>query len=264
MIEKPGLPLLYQLPSELLYQIIDFVLASPCHTPPDGWRYRWLDKSIGVRNIVCYPSPDVWPPDALSLLLTSRKLYSETQQYLANTPSIARLDIAFVDFHWLCITWRNMPTRTSVIDQVWVNFIFCCTEEQRQLQMADSNLFQSKTIAEAHGELRDIVRGFVLDWIAEILPKTARDTQLSVDNFVVPRLNKLIIDVDTTKNDLGSMLNKEEVPLRKVDGLAHLDFSRLYPIDIRSTLEHMLHIHRTPTALQNERIAEWSPHLVVE
>jgi hypothetical protein len=86
---------------------------------------------------------------------------------------------------------------------------------------------------------------------------------MNEDDYVLPRVDNLIISVDTSRyKDWTSILSKEEVPLRKIAGLAHLDFGRLYPVEIRSTLEQLhkermmpFFTIRMPNPLRQEAIA---------
>ncbi|KAL6709442.1 hypothetical protein ACN47E_001377 [Coniothyrium glycines] len=253
---------LLDLPSELLFEIIRHVLTTPCILK-DGWRYRSPYEYTVVRNVVCYPSATTWPPDALGLLLTSKKMLAETQHYISSTPSIARLDLTMVDLHWIWPTWRNMPSRSQSLDQVWVKFIPCFTAGERHLQTPGVMPYNSgHSIDLIQDQLREFLCGFVLDWIGQILPKTTREVPSALDNCVLPEIGKLFITMDTRRYAHGKeTLDLDEIPLRKVDGLAHLDFKHLYPTNVWSIFEHLTHMNQvlpfdtSPNGLIREHIA---------
>lgn len=252
---------LLDLPSEILSQIICEFFSSPCHTPLDGWRYRSLYEYTAVRNVVCRPSATAWPPDALSLLLTCQKTYSETNHYLANTRSVAKLDLAIIDFHWIWPTWRNLPPRSRAIDELHVMVVPCCTRDERHLQTADSfNDSLSPTTSDKNN-LKQLLSGFVCDWIGRIFPRLPREASSVLDSLVLPHFSSLTITFDAMRYPLGpAEISTGEVPLRKIDGLAHLDFKHLYPIDIWASLEQltlmddMIPFGSTPSALLPDQV----------
>jgi hypothetical protein len=97
------MPGLTDLPSELLFQIIDHTLTSSGVLPKDGMRYRPEWKAC-VRNLYCIPSSSkefLNTPQALNLLLTSQRINTETKEYISKAPQTFEFDIAVVNDHWV-------------------------------------------------------------------------------------------------------------------------------------------------------------------
>jgi hypothetical protein len=91
------------LPSELLFQIIDHVLMSPTVLPKNGLRYRPEWRAC-QRNLYCIPSNSTEffnTPKALDLLLASQRLNAETKEYIAKAPQTFKFDVAVVNDHWV-------------------------------------------------------------------------------------------------------------------------------------------------------------------
>ncbi|KAH7401381.1 hypothetical protein BKA66DRAFT_450323 [Pyrenochaeta sp. MPI-SDFR-AT-0127] len=212
---------LFNLPSELLFHIIGLVVSSPLPIPSNGKRYRpaWSSSS---RQTSCFPSTNmIEPPNALCLLLTSWRLYSETKLYISKHPQIFKVDVAVIDDHWIWPTWRMIPTRTThnVIDSVVIDLILCCTEGERQLQTS----WPQNTI--------DLTLLHVLRYL-----KSQGDLGININN--------LVISIDTTRYGNGiETISEEIVPLRKIDGLAHLNFDPLYPIDAENSRNFLGQVH---------------------
>jgi hypothetical protein len=56
----------------------------------------------------------------------------------------------------------------------------------------------------------------------------------------VTKIGTLEINVDTTKHGDGNqVLSEAEVPFRKIEGLAHLDFDRLYPVEPKKSTYYL-------------------------
>ena len=219
---------LSDLPSELLFQIIHLVLSVPHPILPDGQRHR-QNFTGRNRNVICVPSAGIsGSPDALNLLLTSQRLYSETILYLSKTPQSVKLDVAIVDVHWIWPTLRKIPIRgnSNIVDMVEIELILCCTEEKRYLQV-EYGISEMST-----GEL-------VLFGLGEMC---AKELVSLLRHFVfekpfVTRINTLKFNIDTTRyGDGNKVLSSEEVPFRRIEGLAHLDFDALYPVDEQPSL----------------------------
>ena len=57
---------------------------------------------------------------------------------------------------------------------------------------------------------------------------------------MLPRIEVLCMNVDTNRyGDGNTPFSEQEIPLRKIDGLAHLNFDRLYPIDTQCAYAHL-------------------------
>jgi hypothetical protein len=100
------MPHLMDLPSELLFQIIDHVLTSPSVLPQDTkgiLRYRPEWKAC-QRNLYCIPSSSAEffnTPKAFNLLLVSQRMNAEIKEYIAKAPQTFKFDLAVINDHWV-------------------------------------------------------------------------------------------------------------------------------------------------------------------
>jgi hypothetical protein len=97
------MPGLMDLPSELLFQIIDHILTSPSVLPKDDMRYR-PERELCMRNLYCIPTSSVEffkTPKALNLLLVSQRMNLETKEYVSKAPQTFKFDVAVVNDHWV-------------------------------------------------------------------------------------------------------------------------------------------------------------------
>ncbi|EMD96739.1 hypothetical protein COCC4DRAFT_62236 [Bipolaris maydis ATCC 48331] len=244
---------LLDLPSELLFAIIDLVVTS-IHWPEESKRYRPVgDTGLFPRNIYCVPKLKLdgrYP--ALSLLLTSQKLYLETQTYLSKKPQTLNLDVAIVDDHWIWPTWRNLPVRKDgAFDRIDVHFILCCTEHERSLQ----DEWNTESVAGAcHSTDKYCLPATrYLNWralnplnnlitderIAASIANTLSDFMEQpfsgepIGSPFISRTKTLAFHIDTSAyRDRNRLLSESEVPVRIIDGLAHLYFKQLYPANV--------------------------------
>ncbi|KAF1844017.1 uncharacterized protein K460DRAFT_287249 [Cucurbitaria berberidis CBS 394.84] len=205
---------LFDLPTELLFQIIHLVLSSRHSVSPNGLRCRTEWKGTR-RNVTCCPSREtLWTPSALNLLLVSQRLYAETMLYLSKKPQSFKFDVAVVNNHWIWPTWRSTPirSRSHILDRVDIELILSCSQDERNLQ---TQWMLQPEDACADTELVLLLCQFIL-----------------LEGPLVTHINTLRINIDTTRYGNGNeLISLEEVPLRRINGLAHLDFDKLYPID---------------------------------
>ena len=212
---------LFDLPSELLFQIIHLVLSSPLPISPNGSRER-PKREYTRRNVIYLPSPGNLPShNALNLLLASQRLYSETMMYLSKKPQSVKFDVAIVNDNWIWPIWRTIPIRSScdLIERAEIELILCCTEDERHLQTEWWSHGREDMVDYTSRELVSLLRHFI--YLAK--PRTRIDT--------------IRINIDTTRYGNGNgMISKEDVPLRTMKGLAHLCFDTLYPIDKENSI----------------------------
>lgn len=217
------MPGLLQLPSELLFEIIGLVVSSTY--PPGAYGKRYRPELLGSRNVVCYPETGLLRPSGLDLLLTCRRLHSETSFYFSKKPQAFKLDLAIVDSHWIWPSWRCIPIRRGkdVSNQLHVDILHCCTADVRE----DTDLLFSTR----HNTIKDmfrflnhvLLRGPVLDF------NKVGDSQTAPKGL---RFKQIVINIDTFENDdVRRNLSEEEVPFRRIEGLAHLDFDTLHPAE---------------------------------
>lgn len=228
------MPGLADLPNELVTEIIRFVLCTPkLSIPPDTKRHR-LDGP-GFNTRVCYiQSREACRPNALSLLLTCHKLHALTMDYVSRTPQTWKLDISIINDHWLFPTWRYIAPRATLadgIERLEINIIPCFTEDEREKTTTwlDNELHLMHK-ADCMPYLRSYVER-VLAFGPMNHPKGDRMSVLV--RFYVKRLvrNWTFVVSGAYYGSGNDTLSTDEVPLRRVDGLAHLDFNPLYPID---------------------------------
>lgn len=251
---------LLDLPSELLFNIIHIVLSSPTVQSENGKRYRTSWWNTTDRNLYCVLSPDHSKrPKAVDLLLVSRKIQIETTEYLSKAPRNFEIDIAVVDDHWLWPTRRVIPVRKldETIERLDINIIPCCTEGQRALQTGwddymGPNMFDlsmGSFVPEAllaplsyfllypqtdvciDRQISKIFRGLEI-WLDPPSDARSNDQSNNDQNLPVTRISTVAIFVSTLAYGNGNeVLSLAAVPSRKIQGLAHLDFEQLYPVD---------------------------------
>lgn len=248
---------LLDLSSELLFEIVGFVITSPIAWPEGSTRCR---PSLGQqnsykRNIQCVPTPGLAVKHpATSLLFANRRLHSETQTYLARNPQTLTLDVAIVNDHWIWPTWRNLPLRMQVgaVDRIDIHITPCCTDSQRVLQTNWDGYSRLGEWRDDDDEWEPISKSFAWQ-LMNPLCNLVNDKHLDVaavstlDTFLQhlfptqyertsPRISgieMLAFHINTRRYGNGTrLLDESEVPLRTVNGLAHLDFKRLYPCDL--------------------------------
>lgn len=93
------MPGLLDLPSELISQIIDYVDSSSLTLLLDGKRHR--QERLLSRAVICHTVSEPARSVHRGLLLTSRRMHSETSRYLSNQKRGFELDVAIVDDHWI-------------------------------------------------------------------------------------------------------------------------------------------------------------------
>jgi len=258
------------LPSELVFNIIDLVLSSPTVLPNNGTRHR-PSYPTGVRNLCCVPSLHYLKgPGVSTLLLTSQRMYRETKEYLSKAPRNFEVDIAVIDDHWFWPTRRVIPAREleGTIERLEINITPCCTTDGRHLQtdwdhegrfpvdlstfwllLAGGLLFplalfllDDSSLPNASSKRhRSQVFWGLETWVDPLLDEHLDDGR----NIPVTRIDTVTINIDTWRYGNG---NKEiglaEIPFRKIKGLAHLDFRELYPVDFAKSETYLRELIR--------------------
>jgi hypothetical protein len=236
------------LPSELIFKIIDLALSSPAVSPTNGTRHR-PSYEAHPRNLYCVPSLDYLKNSgAMNLLLSSQRMYHETKEYLSKAPRNFEVDIAVIDDHWFWPTRRVVPLRKvdGIIDRLDINVIPCCTAEGRHLQTdwdrdhpVALSTFWTITMAElmtpltnflinddAKKHVSDVFRGLEA-WVDPLMDEQSDDGRDSPVTWI----DTVTINVNTWKHrDSNDTISTTVVPFRKIKGLSHLDFAQLYPI----------------------------------
>ncbi|KAH8724636.1 hypothetical protein GQ44DRAFT_572573, partial [Phaeosphaeriaceae sp. PMI808] len=208
------MPSLLELPSELLFSIIDFVGSSPYPFTNDHRRHR--PEQLDSRAVFCFPITDPsWPSHTRNLLLVCRKLHSETRNYISRAPQVFKLDVAVIDYHWIWPFWRYIPAgnTSNMLETLEINLIYCYTDAEQATQERFTQTVEIE----------------VLKFITRFLRSGFTASFRGHSNF---RIKTLIINMNTT-NLLQSNqeLSEDNVPFRKVLGLSHLTFDPLYPVD---------------------------------
>jgi hypothetical protein len=251
---------LLDLPSELLFQIIDLVLSAPIVISEHGTRHRPA-PGRGERNLYCIPKPEFLQlPNALRLLLINQRMYAETKEYLSRKSPTFKFDIAIVNDFWFWPTWREVPickpTGRPFIEKMEIEVILCYTEDERNLQVG----WDTDDIG-GYGGPPPFRRLIVWDMLSPVMNferlnkmvcKDHTALGVSCSNAPVTRIDNLEIKINTTRYGNGNeLISEAKVPFRKIDGLAHLDFGRLYPA----------HPRKSTTFLSRMRsfITEWVP-----
>ncbi|KAF1839781.1 hypothetical protein BDW02DRAFT_486174 [Decorospora gaudefroyi] len=267
---------LLDLSSELLFQIVDLVLSSPIVLPRDGVRHRPAWKSCN-RNLYCIPDLQLLQvPQALKLLLVNRRMKAETREYLFKATQITtfKFDLAIVNDHWFWPTWRivPIPRPQGVLNRFEMDVLPCCTEDERHLQNGwESSVYNPdgrftegfSTVTKCLAwELISPLVGFLLnrtldkDLIIRVCdghygPLPIPEDESENQKLPITRINTLAIRIDTTRYGSGNeLLSEAVVPLRKIDGLAHLDFERLFAVDLEKSKYYLYEL--------KECLTEWA------
>ncbi|KAI4955667.1 hypothetical protein J4E91_001528 [Alternaria rosae] len=213
------------LPSELIFIIIDLVLSSPAILPKNGTRHR-PSYPTQSRNLYCVPSLNyLKDPGVLSLLLTSHRMYCETKEFLSKAPRNFEVDIAVIDDHWFWPTRRVVPLRKleGTIERLDINIIPCCTAEERHLQ---TNWDQGPGLE---------------TWIGPPLDEHFDNGR----NPPVNRIDTMTINFDSGRYGNGNgAIGLTDIPFRKTKGLAHLNFEQLYPVDFAKSATYLREVSR--------------------
>ncbi|RMZ68315.1 hypothetical protein GMOD_00009920 [Pyrenophora seminiperda CCB06] len=273
---------LLDLPSELLFLIIELVLTSPVVQPENGTRLRTTWWKTWDLDLYCIPNQRLARPRTTNLLLLNRRMYSETREYLKKAPRNFEIDLAIIDDRWLWPTARVVPARTldGVIDRIELNIIPCCTAGNRHLQKECNStrpdmfqLYSGSFVTEAllapltlfllypQGDERmekppsHVFRGLEM-WLDPLLD-TGATGQL---DRPVTRVDTIALFIDTSRCGNGDeTLSRAVVPWRTVEDIPRAwegpwDFKYLYPVDYAKS-EHYL---RGLSSL----IDEWADHSV--
>ncbi|KAH7085669.1 hypothetical protein BKA63DRAFT_23003 [Paraphoma chrysanthemicola] len=222
---------LLDLPSELLFEIIGLITACPYPSIPSGKRYR--PTRLQSRAVICFPAKDpVSRRSIRNLELSCRRLQLEVNEYRKKAPSVFKLDIGIVDNHWILPYWRFIPIghiRYS-ISSLEINLIYCCTEEGR----ASSNT--SSPAGATEMEILKVISHFLEHGFST----SSFESSKSPGSHVDVRVEHIAINMNTIiirRSD--QVVDEEDIPFRHIDGLAHLSFDQLYPVDVESCEDHL-------------------------
>jgi hypothetical protein len=225
------MPRLLHLPSELLFDIIALVDSSPYAANSDQKRYR--PAQLQSRAVVCFPTTDPsWPSHTSNLLLVCRKMHHETSIYLSKVSRAFEMDVAIVNNHWIWPTWRHIPAAkmSYKLECLNINLIHCCSEDERASFGADSANWPTSL------EFLKVISHFL----------RCGTSSASFEGIGMPkrqpnfRVKTITINIDTagirTRNDI---LSENDLPYRRVQGLAHLTFEPLYSVDSATCLDNI-------------------------
>jgi hypothetical protein len=231
LFQPANMPGLLDLPSELLFEIIRLV-DSPSY-PPNADCKRYRPARLQSRAVVCFPITEPsWPSRTQRLLLVCQRLRSEAGIYLSKVPQRFELDIALVNNHWIWPTWRLTPgvKLGNSLDSLQINIIDCCTEDDRA-----SFALESMT-AVTPLEILKVITHFLRCGATSAEFESSRILR-GRSGF---RIKTLVFNVDTAATRHGNRaLSDNDVPFRKVQGLGHLTFDPLYPLDTATNLAHL-------------------------
>jgi hypothetical protein len=222
---------LLDLPSELLFEIIDLVASSP-YPSNTAWK-RYRPMRMHSRAVVCFPTTDpLWPGHTCNILLACRRLHQETSVYLSKASRAFELDVAIISNHWIWPTWRYMPGPKPgyTIENLKINLIYCCTEDERASSEAHATDWPaSLEFMKVIGHfLRCGVRSASFESIG--VPKRGSDYRVKI----------ITINVDTARIRVGNdKLSEQDVPFRQVQGFGHLSFDPLYSLDVATCRENL-------------------------
>jgi hypothetical protein len=225
------MPGLLDLPSELLFEIIRLV-DSPSY-PPNTDCKRYRPARMQSRAVVCFPSIEPsWPTRTQRLLLVCQRLRAEASIYLSKAPQLFKLDIALVNNHWIWPTWRLTPgvTLGHSLDSLQIEIIDCCTEDDRTSFEIES--------------MTAVTPLEILKVITHFLRCGPTSTEFESSRILRGRsgfrIKTLVFNVDTTATrNVNRALSDHDVPFRNVQGLGHLSFNPLYPVDTATNLAHL-------------------------
>jgi hypothetical protein len=253
---------LLELPNELITEIIDLVLrSSSISIPPNTKRHRNFPSPCTMTG--CFiQSKEAYRPNALDILLACHKLHNMTMDYLLRTSPTWRLDISIVNDHWFFPTWRYIAPRASVIggvEQLEINIVPCFTEDEREktttwLKDEPPNSFAGR-------------RSFWSFLTYVVALRNVDGGKTSSPREASPNFRDWTINVPDPHYGSGNdVLSYNDVPVRSIDGLAHLDFDPLYPIDsatssrlldkINAEVGEFKHYHQRKNCIQIERSAQ--------
>ena len=212
---------LLDLPSELLFQIIHLIATSPLPNPSSGKRSQvsapFFGRGTARRNTLCCPDLEqTGKPNLLNLLLTTSRLHSEVLLYTSKAPQSLRVDVAYLDGHWIWPTWRTIPCRSanSRLEEVELNILLCNNPEDSPLGTVWSR--------DRH-PCRTLIQFFAPHGI-------------SITSF--------IINIDTSHaGHRETPLSQDVVPLREIRGLRHLEFGSLRPAMAQASTNYLHNLY---------------------
>jgi hypothetical protein len=224
------MPGLLDLPSELLYQIIEYVDSSPLTLPLDGKRHR--PERLLSRAVICYPVSEPARSLHRGLLLTNRRMHSETLHYTLKQQRGFELDVAIVNDHWIWPMWRYIPRQQAdrAIARLNINIIYCATKEERRIIYEEDTIL----ITQSCLEFLMFVSDFLINGIcgAQTISPAANLAPGRPKKLKDFRIKTLAINVDTSRYQDGTeTISTVDIPFRTIQGLGHLNFDLLYPID---------------------------------
>lgn len=245
------MPDLLDLPSELLYQIIDYIAHSPYGSSLEGKRYR--PEHLRNRNVVCYPQAELHISPGLSLLLACRRLNTEATLYSSRNPQHFSLNIAIIDANWLWPTWEHVPLvcKAGTQERLDVNMLYCESENQRGeahrdvVSSTETFLEVSRTIS------RLLLQGPLGMASDQPLHGQKGRPRRHIPNL---RFRVLNFNIDLQRhNSRPETFDRSEIPFRKIEGLAHLDFDPLYVLDAEKSkgcTEYLVQLTSSALSLQ--------------
>ncbi|MCJ1381184.1 hypothetical protein MMC17_004293 [Xylographa soralifera] len=143
------MPSLTDIPPEVRSQIIELVLCSSRAPPSDPATtsqnrielhdLKYVSWQYGQENNMY--EPDGYITNSLSLLLTNRQLWAETQSALRCLPTkhSYSLDVMFVNERELWPTWLSVPALWTRLDNVFTTFRICGSKGQGPSELRGGN-----------------------------------------------------------------------------------------------------------------------------
>jgi hypothetical protein len=151
------MPSLSDLPSELLYEIIAVIAASPLPAKAAASGKRHRPEQLHRRAVVCYLETTP-APRLLSLLSTSSHLRCETLLFLSKQPLVFDLDVVYINGHWIWPRFTQIPAQctSKTIERLNLNVIHCFAEGER------AGDFEDRAMSLSVGEFLKVVSHFLV------------------------------------------------------------------------------------------------------
>ncbi|KAF2241921.1 hypothetical protein BU26DRAFT_161886 [Trematosphaeria pertusa] len=237
------MPSLFDLPQELQDEIISLVIHTPITLPRNIKRCRSCDYEAwpNGHHVFAPDAKAAYLPSALPLLLTISKLHNDTMGCLERKWPTLQLDVAIIDKTWVWPTWRSIPPKSDMpLEALHVNIVLACTEDSMGRERRWNALPRGKTLWGVI--LRFLAVGPIEEAGHDVSPAIIAASR----NKRHPRhvaISTLYLDMDTSKCQTGNKtLSEEDIPIRAIDGMAHLTNDPLYPVDAESATNYMLKV----------------------
>ncbi|CAI6339076.1 unnamed protein product [Periconia digitata] len=224
---------LLHLPRELRDQIIATVVSSRIKHPSDTQRIRrptrhWFDGGNGHH--VFYPeSPRSYISPSCSLFAVNKQLRREAIDAVNRCALAPTIAIAVIDDCWIWPSWDLIiPRLHSVINRLDINLVLANTDDYERY---DSSF--EIPLPNFHREFFTL-----LGYLSSVLVSGPRHPldPVQIDHEV--HIKDLYIDLKPSRHIVGpAVFSEQEIPVRAVKDMSHLDHSHLKPLEIGEAKE---------------------------